>query len=1029
MELPNRYVLVSPQTDKACQSGIPPQQKDITQNTFQLLHPPPEPLPHCHIAPHQNACQGLQFVPENPDSVPPVVVQESVANSNGTFQANLPPSQSYFLQRDRKEENLFDVQNTVPVLLSYTHETAQEHSSSKEDVAEVRPTFMDKNKFFAPSSSTAKPTIMENSYWISNDSQSTLDCTNNIQNETQTRYKKDNLIVVPTDCSVGVPQIIDCSVGEIVPTTMDCSIGVPPATDCCADEMVLPTTDYSVVEKVPPKTDYSFGVPQIIDCNVGEVAPPTTDCCVDEMVLPTTDCSIGVPPPNDCGFGKMVLPKIDCCVDEMVPVPHGSKGEQITVADTLCTSEGELGQKQNIEAGQHKHNSYSIMKSKNLINQGQSSVGENKNKELGSIKERETNTKEILNQSKCDIPKNQSLKGRKLVEMENEIVQRSAVAQIQIMDKTIERENTSKKEHRRVTRQSLKKAKMDIGQKTARGTMVMRSSRICKIVKEDAYHEKKKRVNAEEKQTQGKSKGQRKVELKNEVNSTFIKNTKRTPRSCNSLVLEEATGTQNVKMKTEKTNTRKDTDTNQLQIEGEKMFKVSESSTNPKTLTGRRNLGTSLVKDFEGVQTHTDQENPNVLVGKKEKDHRHKSIGRLTSQDLKTDFEVAQRIKAQINKVKRTSRSSKIVKVSDRFGENQERKINKEEQPTHRKSVRVSKQVPKNDAKSNTTFVMNTRTRGFTSHTSEDVVGTQNVKKTENSYTEMDGDTKQPQVEGKKNIKVAVIKSNSNSDILTGRTRKFGKEKVCVSSKDGGENVHISTRRYHATQDNSVAASEKQVGDRKVGTGTMTRSKIKKRSLLIKGPVKSSSSSVTTHLSSEKITQARGPVAEEAAEKCAKTKEGGLKSNTARRHDSAKARAKPLLLDVTTDKLKMMNEKESQGMKDPTHGQCKAKNCIGDKRTDERLTRSYTASLKLQVENNKKEMRESDGRNRTKNQKEETKTSGVKKGVRERQQKEARVDLKEKVTKEERNKDKRCRITRRTVAVTTQAETREHHRY
>lgn len=142
-----------------------------------------------------------------------------------------------------------------------------------------------------------------------------------------------------------------------------------------------------------------------------------------------------------------------------------------------------------------------------MISPDQSSVGGNKNTEMVSIKKRQTKTRDIPNQSKCDSPKKSKSRGRKLVDMENETVKRSAVVQTQIMYKPIEIETISKKEHRRVTKQNLKKAQMDMGQKKDRGNMVLRSSRNCKVVKvvrDVSSENQKKRVNTEEKQAQEK---------------------------------------------------------------------------------------------------------------------------------------------------------------------------------------------------------------------------------------------------------------------------------------------------------------------------------------------------------------------------------------------------------------------------------------------------------------------------------------------------------------------------------------------
>lgn len=106
---------------------------------------------------------------------------------------------------------------------------------------------------------------------------------------------------------------------------------------------------------------------------------------------------------------------------------------------------------------------------------------------------------------------------------------------------------------------------------------------------------------------------------------------------------------------------------NLLQTDRQKVIKVLTSSTNPEILTvrtTRRNLGTSLVKMFEVVHIYKDQESTRVLVGKKENDHRHKDIQRLTRQNVKkAEIEVAQRIKDQRNEVRRISRSCNVVEM------------------------------------------------------------------------------------------------------------------------------------------------------------------------------------------------------------------------------------------------------------------------------------------------------------------------------------------------------------------------------
>lgn len=137
--LPKRYDQVLPQTDVACQSGFPPQQKDITQNTFYLLHSPPTTLPPIRSAAYQNAWQQSQFVPEHPSSVPPVLVQETVANTNNTFQNSLPVYHSHSQQRNGNEANPLDAENKQHLLSSHTHVTTPKNSSSKKDVAEIRP--------------------------------------------------------------------------------------------------------------------------------------------------------------------------------------------------------------------------------------------------------------------------------------------------------------------------------------------------------------------------------------------------------------------------------------------------------------------------------------------------------------------------------------------------------------------------------------------------------------------------------------------------------------------------------------------------------------------------------------------------------------------------------------------------------------------------------------------------------------------------------------------------------------------------
>ncbi|KAK3507306.1 hypothetical protein QTP70_013561 [Hemibagrus guttatus] len=282
----------------------------------------------------------------------------------------------------------------------------------------------------------------------------------------------------------------------------------------------------------------------------------------------------------------------------------------------------------------------------------------------------------------------------------------------------------------------------------------------------------------------------------------------------------------------------------------------------------------------------------------------------------------------------------------------------------------------------------------------------------------MDGDTKQPLVEGMKNIQAPEIKSSSNSVIVTGRGTRGKVGVVFVegksSSKDDSQNDHISTRSYNTMQNYNIATPEKQVGDRREGAGTLRRSKrTRKCSLYIKGPVKRSSAD--TEPRSEKTTRECSAEPEEAAVKRTGRKEGELK-NTPKQHESA--------FPVTTEKVKEI-EKESRGKKKPKYEQRKAKDRSGDKRTDERRTRSYTASPQCQVENKGKEMRESDGRNKSKNQIKEPKMSGVNKVLRERQPKEAGVDRKEKMKREEeRSKDAgKWKMTRSTVAGTTEGET------
>lgn len=164
---------------------------------------------------------------------------------------------THFLQKDRKEQNQLK-QNIVHLLPSYTHETAQENSSSKTDTAKVRPSIMDLS--VAHSSTSARQSFIDPLTVFENDSLYTLDCPEiNIQKETQITNKKDN-------------STTDCSVGEMVPTTTDCSVG----------------------EMVPPATDCSFGefVPPPISCGVEVMGTLTNDCCIwDDLVQETEELS------------------------------------------------------------------------------------------------------------------------------------------------------------------------------------------------------------------------------------------------------------------------------------------------------------------------------------------------------------------------------------------------------------------------------------------------------------------------------------------------------------------------------------------------------------------------------------------------------------------------------------------------------------------------------------------------------------------------------------------------------------------
>lgn len=171
--------------------------------------------------------------------------------------------------------------------------------------------------------------------------------------------------------------------------------------------------------------------------------------------------------------------------------------------------------------------------------------------------------------------------------------------------------------------------------------------------------------------------------------------------------------------------------------------------------------------------------------------------------------------------------------------------------------------------------------------------------------------------------------------------------------------------------------------DTKTGAGTMTRSKGTNTCNFWKSGY-GNSSNIAAHLSSEIRTRERRPVVDKAAKKCAKTTEGEL--DAPKRYESSRSCGLALASAVTSDKLREINQEESQDKEVPKYKQCIFKNSGGDKRRNKILTKSYTASLQLQVEHKEKETRELDGRNKSKNPKEETKMSGVKKDAREKEQ-------------------------------------------
>lgn len=1010
---PNRHVQVFPQTDKAHQSGFPPQQKNITQNTFQLLHPPLTDLPPFHSAPYQNASQWSQFVPEHPSSVPPVLVQGTVANSNATFQTDLPDYHFHSQQRNSSELNLLDEENKVHLLSSYTHETAH-------DIAGIRPTSMYKNNNpVAPSSSTANSTITEPRVFR-NESQFSLDCMSiNIQKENQTGYKKDNFSAVPK---------IDY-IGEISST----GLGIFTASNSILDEMEseiysLAPVSNEVKDLVDNLTDWLIGIqkndlPSELDTDASSIEnlksnrdkmkllndmsrpidaiPQTVEDLLNDLIQETGElpgpvdevagCSMQVNNPQYFHVSRSKS-YTDCAL-------------QIPQEDTELVTQRAVTNDQVNEMSNSKNKAYNMQEepsTQNLV-----------------IREVQTNSPRLesftFDWVDLAAPSESLILGLDIsLELDGEVLPQKDV------DKSNET-NSPLEDTFGVEKASATKEVM----RTAREMIEETDEHEDKGTENDFDTSREKETNTVQskqmmdQQTQPESTvavkmGQMTTEMLEFNTSLEVGNGSRVKEmiSAGSLCTSEAElgrdgYTENTESEQHKHNSYSN---DQVGVE-ESKNKVLDSIKKIETKTSGilceskcdraktpRPKGRMKV-EMENETAKSSAVVQTLIMEKPiERDRifktEHRRLARQSPKKAETDNLFGRKEKNQ----------KTVVKARDGSGGHQESRINKEERQTPRRSERRNKQ--RKNAQSNTIFVMNTRTRrDFNSLISEDVARTQKVKKTENPNSETDGDTKPPLVEGMKNTQAPDIKSGSNSDIVTGRGTRGKVDVAFVKEKKSSKGDHIYRRSYKTRQHYNMATLEKQVGDRREGAGTTRCSKqMRKCNLCFKGSVKNSSGD--TELRSEKTTREGSPEAEEAAVKCSERKEGELK-HTPKKHDSA--------FPVTTEKVKEIKKEASRGKKEPKYEQHKAKDCSGDKRSDKRHTRSYIASLQCQVENKGEEIRESHGRNKGKNQ---IKESGVKMVLRERPQKEERVHL-----KEVRNKD--AGITRHTVAGSTEGETRK----
>lgn len=1010
---PNRYVQVFPQTDKAHQSGFPHQQKNITQNTFHLLHPPLSELPPFHSAPYQNASQWSQFVPEHPSSVPPVLVQGTAANSNDTFQTDLPDYHFHSQQRNRSELNLLDVENKVHLLSSYTHETAH-------DIAGIRPTSMYKNNNpAAPSSSTANSTITEPRVFR-NESKFSLDCMSiNFQKENQTGYKKDNLSVVPkrdyigeiiSPKGLGIFTASNSILGEMeneVYSLAPLSNEVKGLVDNLTDWPIgiqkndLPSEsdkDASSIENLKSNRD-KMKLLNDMSQRMCDAIPQTVEDLLNDLIqesgeLPgqideAAGCNMQVNNPQYFHVSRSKS-YTDCALQ----IPQE---DTETVTQKLCDA---VTNDQINEMSNSNNKAYNMQEdpsTQNLV-----------------IREVQTNSPRLESfLSDCvdsTAPSESLILGLDIShELDGEILPQQDV------DKSNEA-NSPLEDTFGVEKASATKEVM----RTAREMIEETDEHEDKGTENDSDTSREKETNRVQskqmmdQQTQPESTvavkmGPMTTEMLEFNTSLEVGNGSRVEEmtSAGRLCTSEAElgrdgCTENTESEQHKHNSYSN---DQVGVEKGKN-KVLDSIKKIETKTS------GIVCESECDRVKTPRPKGRMKVEMENETARSSAVVQtlIMQKPIERDsiFKTEHRRlarqspkKAETDLFGRKEKNQKtVVKARDGSGGHQESRINKEERQTPRRSERIK------NAQSYTIFVMNTRTRrDLNSLISEDVARTQKVKKTENPNSETDGDTKPPLVEGMKNTQAPDLKSGSNSDIVTGRGTRGKVDVAFVKEKKSSKGDHIYRRSYKTRQHHNMATLEKQVGDRKEGAGTTRCSKqTRKCNLCFKGSVKNSSGD--TELRSEKTTREGSPEAEEAAVKCSERKEGELK-HTPKKHDSA--------FPVTTEKVKEIKKEESRGKKEPKYEQHKAKDCSGDKRSDKRHTRSYIASLQCQVENKGEEIRESYGRNKGKNQ---IKESGVKMVLRERPQKEERVNL-----KEVRNKD--AGITRHTVAGSTKGETRK----